>query len=138
MGDITDMIESRAAVCEGHPKQQNIFFLEKMLLEAGYPYFFNFWEELRPTPFDHDGGDPEKDIDWETYHFCIELEHPAFMPYPLMSIEMDADGLLLITDMRPAAEAEVPASDIDRVAVSHPGLNPEQAMEIIKDFFETR
>lgn len=137
MEDITDMIESRVAVCSNHPKQQNIFFLEKMLLEAGYPYYFNFWEELRPTPFNHDGGDPEKDIDWEKYHFCIELERPASMPYPLMSIEMDADGLLLVTDMRPAAEAKVLASDIDRVAVSHPGLNPEQAMEVIEEFFKT-
>lgn len=132
MGDITDMIESRVAVCATHPKQRNIFFLEKMLLEAGYPYFFNFWEELRPTPFDHDGGDPEKDIDWEAYHFCIELERPAFAPYPLMSVEMDADGLLLITDMRPAAESKIPP------VVSYRGLSPEQAMEIIKDFFKTR
>lgn len=130
MEDITDMIESRVAVCVNHPKQQNIFFLERMLLEAGYPYFFNFWQELRPTPFDHDGGDPEKDIDWETYHFCIELERPAFMPYPLMSVEMDADGLLLITDMRPAAESKIPPMVIYR------GLNPEQAMEIIKDFLK--
>ncbi len=138
MEDISDMIESRVEVCAGHPKQQNIFFLEKMLLEAGYPYYFNFWEDLRPTPFNQDGGDPEKDIDWETYHFIIELEHPASTPYPLMSIEIDTDGLLLITDMRPTAEAKLPASDIDRVAVSYPGLEPEAAMEVIEDFFKTR
>lgn len=82
-----DMIESRLEVCADHPKQQNIFFLEKMLLEAGFPYYFNFWDDLRPTPYNQEGGDPEKDIDWDNYHFIIELEHGAGMPFPLMSIE---------------------------------------------------
>ena len=29
-------------ICEKHREYQHIFYLEKMLKEAGYPYFFNF------------------------------------------------------------------------------------------------
>lgn len=131
-----DMIESRMEVCASHPKQQQIFHLEKMLLEAGFPYYFNFWEELRPTPFNQEGNDPES-IDWDNYHFCIEFERGAGMEYPLMSVEIDSEGLLFITDMRPAAAQNIPASEIDRVSENYTGLTSEQAMEIIEEFFNS-
>lgn len=131
-----DMIERRIEVCANHPKQQQIFHLEKMLLEAGFPYYFNFWEELRPTPFNQEGLDPES-IDWDNYHFCIEFERGAGMEYPLMSVEIDSEGLLFITDMRPAAAQNIPASEIDRVSESYNGLTSEQAMEIIEEFFNS-
>lgn len=132
-----DMIESRLEVCAGHPKQQNIFFLEKMLLEAGFPYYFNFWEDLRPTPFNQEDGEPENDIDWDNYHFIIELEYGAGMPYPLMSIELDSEGLLVLMDAREAAEAKTAPENLNDVAVFYEGLTPEQAMEIIEKFFDS-
>ena len=132
-----DMIESRLEVCAGHPNQQNIFFLEKMLMEAGFPYYFNFWEDLRPTPFNQEDREPENDIDWDNYHFIIELEHGAGMLYPLMSIELDSEGLLVLMDAREAAEAKTAAENLNDVAVFYEGLTPEQAMEIIEKFFDS-
>jgi len=132
-----DMIESRLEVCADHPKQQNIFFLEKMLLEAGFPYYFNFWDDLRPTPYNQEGGDPEKDIDWDNYHFIIELEHGAGMLFPLMSVELDPEGNLILMDAREAAAAMTLPENLNDVAVFYEGLTPEQAMEIIEKFFDS-
>jgi hypothetical protein len=130
------MAEERMEVCSGHPERQQIFHLEKMLLEAGYPYYFNFWEELRPTPFRQEGGDPEKDIDWEHYNFLIEVGRQAGYGYSQISVCFDKSGdgtLLELLDMRPAEGKKNPTAEDGEL---HSGLTSEQAMEIIEKFFE--
>jgi hypothetical protein len=136
-GDIMKtMAEERMEACAGHPEKQQIFYLEKMLLEAGYPYFFNFWEELRPTPFQEE-GDPEKDIDWEHYNFLIEIGRPAGYGYSQISVCFDQSGdgtLLELLDMRPAEGKKKPTAEDGEL---YSGLTAEQAMEIIENFFKT-
>lgn len=66
------LAEERYSVCLNHPEKQEIFKLETLLIEAGYPYYFNFWEDLRPVFGGSEDGDPES-IDWNTYEFRIEV-----------------------------------------------------------------
>ena len=124
----------RIEVCRNHPKQAEIFWLEQMLIEAGYPYFFNFWEDLRPVFGGEPDGDPES-INWDTYGFLIEIGRPAGYGYAEISVCLDRDGsgLLELLDMRAAADKESPtAEDGER----HRGLTAEAAREIIENFFE--
>lgn len=120
------IVEERMYVCRNHPKQQQIFHLEKMLIEAGYPYFFNFWEDLRPV-----FGEPEKDpegIDWNSYKFLIEVGRPAGYGLSEISVCFNQEGdrtLLELLDMRPAAGGEL-----------YRDLTSEGAMEIIEKFFK--
>lgn len=130
------LAEERMAVCDKHPEKQQLFYLEKMLLEAGFPYYFNFWEDLRPTPLNHDGGDPEKDIDWETYDFVIEIERPAGAEFPLIKVcfSEESKDLLDLLDMTKVAELpDVTEADGELFSA----ITAEQAMEIIEKFFET-
>ena len=126
----------RMEACKNHPEKSEIFWLEQMLIEAGYPYFFNFWEDLRPTSFEQDGGNPEKDIDWNTYKFLIEVGEPAGHGLSQISVCLNTEGdskLLELLDMRPAEGKEnVTATDGEL----HSGITAEEAMEIIKKFFE--
>lgn len=137
--DIGDMIEARFAACANHPKQRPIFELERILLESGYPYYFNFWEELRPTPFNQDGGDPEKDIDWEHYRFIIELDPPGrkvWMPYPTISVCLEADGSLTVMDARPALKEKAMPEELESKAVFYRVQTAQQAMEHIQGIFD--
>lgn len=61
-------------LCEEHRKYQQIFYLEKMLKEAGYPYHFNF-------------NDDYPDIIWDEYGFCIEIGHKAGYRKPMMDLK---------------------------------------------------
>lgn len=126
----------RMEVCQNHPEKAEIFWLEQMLMKEGYPYFFNFWEELRPTPFNQDGGDPES-IDWNNYNFLIEVGHPAGEALASISVCFNTKGdpkLLELLDMRLAAGKENPtASDGELYC----GLSAESAMEIIEKYFKT-
>lgn len=131
-----EMIEARMEACKNHPERQQIFYLEKMLLEADYPYFFNFWEELRPTPFNHDGGDPEKDIDWDKFNFHIEIGQPAGYGLSELSICFNTKGdpeLLELLDMRKAIHKENPTAMDGEL---YQGLTAEQAMEFIERYFK--
>jgi hypothetical protein len=132
-----DMITARSEVCRNHPRQQQIFHLEKMLLEAGYPYYFNFWEELRPTPFEQNGRNPENDIDWDSFNFIIEIGRQVETGYAQISVTFDHDGngeLLELLDMREVEDRSNPSISDGEL---HTGLTSEQAMEIIEKFFET-
>lgn len=126
----------RMEVCQNHPERSEIFWLEQMLIKAGHPYFFNFWEDLKPTPFNQDGGDPEKDIDWDTYNFLIEIGQPVGSGLAQISVcyRIEGDSKLELLDMRPAAGKENP-TEID--GELHSGLTAEAAMEIIEKFFKT-
>lgn len=136
MDDMKEMIDCRMAACENHPKQHEIFYLEKMLLEAGYPYFFNFWEDLRPTPFEQEEKDLEKAIDWEHYYFNIQINRKAMAPAPDLSIEVSESGKLVLNDFREAIAAGLSGKDMVAARVIHKDITAEQAMEIIENFFE--
>lgn len=127
----------RMEVCQNHPERSEMFWLEQMLIKAGHPYFFNFWEDLKPTPFNQDGGDPEKDIHWDTYNFLIEVGQPAGPGLAQISVCFSTEGdskLLELLDMRPAEGKENPTADDGEL---HSGITAEAAMEIIEKFFKT-
>lgn len=131
-----DMIECRMDACRNHPERRQIFCLEKMLIEAGYPYFFNFWEELRPTPF-NDAGDPEKDINWDSYPFLIEVGPPAGYALSMISVCFNQKGdpkLLELLDMRPAGDKKNPTAEDGEL---HADMTAEDCMGIIGKFFES-
>lgn len=118
--------EERFNVCSNHPDHEQIFYLEKMLIEAGYPYFFNFWEKENP-----------ESIDWNTYNFLIEVGMPAGRKYADISVRFNQEGikkLLELLDMRPA-EGKEGATESD--GELHRELAAEQVMEIIEKFFDS-
>lgn len=126
----------RMEVCQGHPEKAEIFWLEQMLIKAGYPYYFNFWEELKPTPFNQDGGKPEKDIDWNTYKFLIEVDKTTEDGIAQIIVCFNTKGdpkLLEIVETKLAAGKESPTAEDSLVFYE---LSAEQAMEIIEKFFK--
>lgn len=132
MGTLAD---ERFNVCRNHPEKEAIFCLEKMLIEAGHPYFFNFWEDLQGH-----FGEPDKDpesIDWKSYNFLIEIGRPAGYGLSEISVCFNTNGdpeLLELLDMRVAAGMENPtAAD----GALYCGLSAEEAMEIIEKYFKT-
>lgn len=122
------LAEERYAVCLEHPKQQEIFKLEKLLIEAGRPYYFNFWEDLQPAF----GGEPEPDpesIDWGKYRFEIDVEqHTKDGPVPCFMVELSTGEdptLLDLWNLHPDAEQDLLK-----------GLKADQVVEIIENFFK--
>ena len=131
-----EMLNDRMEACANHPEKQQIFHLEKMLIEAGYPYYFNFWEDLRPVFGGEEPGDPES-IDWDKYNFLIEVGQLAGYGYAQISVCFNQEGdrtLLELLDMRPAEGREwATAKD----GILHRDLTSEGCMEIIENFFES-
>lgn len=127
--------EERFEVCRNHPEKEAIFYLEKMLIEAGYPYYFNFWEDLRGR-----FGEPDKDpesIDWNEYNFLIEIGRPAGCGVSEISVCFNTKGdkkLLELLDMRKVID-DIYANAED--GELYCGLLAEQAMEIIEKYFLT-
>lgn len=126
----------RMEACRNHPEKAEIFWLEQMLIEAGYPYYFNIWEDLRPVFGGEPDGDPES-IDWNLYGFRIELGQPAGYGYSELSVCLDRDGsgLLEIRDLR-TEDGEPRESIGPEDGKLFRGLTAEQAMEMIEKFFE--
>lgn len=121
---------------KNHPKQQEFFYLDKMISEAGYPYFSTFWDALRPTSFDPDGGDPEKDINWDNFYFNIQISG-AGMAFPIISIEIAEDGKLNLSDFRNAKGVKIKSEkQLQDLRIPYNGITSEQAMEIIDNFFK--
>lgn len=119
-----------------HPEREQIFCLAQMLSEAGYPFYFNFLDDLSPSPFNQDGGDPETDIDWDRYHFLIEIGNQAGRGLSDISVcfnEYGDDSLLELLDMRPAAGMKDPRAENGQLTCD---LTAEQCMEIIEGYFE--
>lgn len=69
-------------LCEEHRRYHQIFYLEKMLKEAGYPYYFNFNADY-------------PDIIWDEYNFRIEIGHKAGYRKPMLEIFCDDNMLKL-------------------------------------------
>lgn len=135
-----DIAKARFEVCKNHPKQQEIFKLEQLLIKAGYPYFFNFWDDLRPTPFNHDGGNPEMDIDWERYIFFIDVYHrnmniPSKVRVCLNQEQGNSllDIVSILDDYYPIPSHEVPEIYSKCRGIPTSGISAEQAMEIIRE-----
>lgn len=121
----------RMEVCQNHPDKSEIFWLEQMLIKAGYPYYFNFWEDLRPVFGGEKDGDPES-IDWNTYKFLIEIGRPAESVICPISVCFSRQGdqkLLELLHIGQTAGGE-PVEEL------HFELSAEAAMEIIENFFE--
>lgn len=117
--DIKEYIQARLGACRNHPEKREIFLLEKLLIEAGYPYFFNLWEDLRPTPFDQEEKDPETAIDWERYNFTILMEDFTDWPRPIIAVYFSVDKKLLTVE------------DVEK-GIKYDNYTAEQAMEYIK------
>lgn len=116
---------------EIHPKQHEFFYLDKMIAEAGYPYASTFWEE------NFNGGDPEKNIDWDTFYFNIQI-CGAGMPFPIISVEIADNGKLNLKDFRNAQDIEIRIEEqLRELCIAYDGITSEQAMEIIDDYFRS-
>lgn len=116
---------------ENHQKQHEFFQLDKMISEAGYPYASTFWEE------NFNGGDPEKNIDWDSFYFNIQI-CGAGMPFPIISVEIADNGKLNLKDFRNAQDIEIRSEEqLRELCIAYDGITSEQAMEIIDDYFRS-
>ena len=133
---MNDMAELKMESCKNHPEKQQIFYLEKMLDEAGYPYFFNFREDMQPAFGGEADGDPES-IEWDSYNFLIEVGQLAGYDLAQLSICFNRNGdgrLLELLDMRPAENRKNPTAKDGELYTS---MTAEECMEIIEKFFES-
>ena len=129
------LAEKRFEVCRNHPEKESIFYLEKMLIEAGYPYFFNFWDDLKGRLGQPD-ADPES-IDWNEYGFRIEIGAPVPCGVSEINVCFNTKGdpeLLELLDMR--SEANNMLADVTD-GILYCGFTAEAAMEIIEKYFKT-
>ncbi|MCD7862844.1 MAG: hypothetical protein LUG61_04885 [Lachnospiraceae bacterium] len=128
-----DFILTRYSVCTKHPEQEPIFRLESFLIWAGYRYFFNFWEDMRPTPFNHDGEDPES-IDWDKYNFEILIDK-RYKP-----IEIEPEIMIRIAERNDHNTAKEPLLDVTDYRnggiVVHPAVTAWDAFDFIKKYFD--
>ena len=125
--------EERMEECAAHPEKEQIFALEKMLSEAGYPFYFNYRQDLRPTPLGQ--MDPGA-IDWDSYGFLIEVGRLAGYDLAEISVTFSTGNnkkLLELLDMRPAKDKPDAKAEDGELTVD---LTAEQCMEIIEKFFE--
>lgn len=132
---MSDTAEMRMEACKNHPEKQQIFYLEKMLDEAGYPYFFNFREDLRPVFGGSEDGDSES-IDWDSYKFLIEVGQLAGYELAQISVCFNHEGnqeLLELLDMRAAGDKKNPTAEDGEL---HINMTAEDCMEIIERFFD--
>lgn len=130
-----DLIKARFQACKNHPEKEEIFKLESLLLKAGIPYYFNVWDDLRPTPFNAE-QEPDEIIDWDKYNFLIELGDRVGRGLSMMSVSFNHQGdstLLELLDMRFAEDKEeLTAAD----GILYVDLKSEKALEIIQEFFK--
>lgn len=116
--------EEKMEACTEYPEREQIFALEKMLSEAGYPYYFNFREENKD------------DINWDEYKFLIEVGRPAGYALSQISVTFSNGNdkkLLELLDMRPAGDKEDATAEEGELTID---LTAEQCMEIIEKFFK--
>ena len=125
--------EEKMAACADHPERREIFELERLLDESDYPYYFNYREDLRPTPF---GQMPDDAINWDSYIFLIEVGRLAGKDLAELSITFSTSGdneKLELLDMRCAREIENPSAKDGEMSY---GLTAETCFEIIKSYYE--
>lgn len=125
--------EEKMEECAAHPEREQIFALEKMLSEAGYPFFFNFRDDLRPTPLGQLSAD---DINWDEYNFLIEVGRLAGYDLAEISVTFSTGNnkkLLELLDMRPAKDKPDAKAEDGELSID---LTAEECMKIIEKFFE--
>lgn len=120
------LIEARLKVAEKHPEKLEMFKLEALLMEAGYPYVFNFWEDIRPV-FGGEEEDPER-INWDTYPFWMEIRNGGYEAgVKMMEVcfSKDEPELLVVDEIIPGGRG-----------ATYLSLTAETAIEVIKKYFE--
>lgn len=115
-----------------HPEREQIFILEKLILKTNHPYYFNFRDDLKATPFGEMSAD---DINWDRYNFLIEVGEPVGSGLSEISVTFSTGNnkeLLELLDMRSAkGKQDIKAEDGELTR----DLTAEQCMEIIEKFF---
>ena len=113
-----------------------MFSLVEILEEASFPFFFNLYDDLRPTPFGQ--LSPDK-IDWEHYGLAIEVGKPVSVGMGEISIHMSSGEnkeLLQLLDRRPMVEIlnmiELKPDD-GRLTKD---MTAKQCFEVIKKYYE--
>jgi len=125
-----------AEVRAEHPETEEIFKLEELLDNAGYPYFFNLREELRPTPF---GALTARDIDWANFPFRIDVHGKyrqedfmnGFAPMSVTFSSGSDHKLLEVLDMHDAT-----VQDNAAYGKLTDDLTAAECFEILKQIFE--
>lgn len=131
MNDIIERINK-----DFYEKHKEMFLLVEMLEEASFPFFFNLYDDLRPTPFGQLSLD---DIDWEHYGLAVEVGKPVAVGLAEISIIMstgESKDLLELLDMRPALEnpniTEITPDDGKLTK----DMTAKQCFEVIKKYYE--
>ena len=103
---------------------------------SSFPFFFNLYDDLRPTPFGQ--LSPDK-IDWEHYGLAIEVGKPVSVGMGEISIHMSSGEnkeLLQLLDRRPMVEIlnmiELKPDD-GRLTKD---MTAKQCFEVIKKYYE--
>lgn len=118
--------EERERICRQFPETEKIFYLEKMLIEAGFPHYFNFFEDANNT----------SGVNWAEYNFLIEIGRPAGLDKPdiLVCIGKGEDRNFLEIFLNEKLVKEkgktVAVGDVHQCR-----LTAEMAMEIIEKYF---
>ncbi|MFR7629573.1 MAG: hypothetical protein ACLUZ6_02470 [Lachnospira eligens] len=103
-------------ICEKHREYQHIFYLEKMLKEAGYPYFLILTVIIRI-------------LSGVNMKMQIDIEQRAGFKKPMLEIFCDG-GLLKLCDYR---ENQTPETAQGKFC---DGLTSEDCMQIIEKIFK--
>ena len=108
---------------------EEIFKLEELLKESEIPFYFNYREENRPTPF---GG--ESNIDWSKEQLVITVGPPTGRFFEnAITILADAPENAEVQN-RVSVNIDDPETDDLEIGV-HYNLTAEQAFELIKEQF---
>lgn len=108
-------------VLKNHPDKKIIFELATRL-EGTFPYWFNYLDDIKPTPFNHDGEDLENLIKWETYPFQIIIDCLNKQQLSVMMCRNGNHSLLEIENLM-----------TNELFVD---LDAEQAVNIIRNYFD--
>lgn len=108
---------------------EGIFKLEELLKESEIPYYFNYREENRPTPF---GG--ESNVDWSKEQMVITIGPPTGRVWENAITILGNNSEIAEVPHRVSVNIDEPETDDYEQAVYY-NLTAEQAFEIIKEQF---
>lgn len=108
---------------------EEIFKLEELLKESEIPFYFNYREENRPTPF---GG--ESNIDWSKEQSVITIGPPTGRVWQNAITILAAAPENAEAPNRVSVHIDEPETDDYEEAVYY-NLTAEQAFELIKEQF---